>query len=283
VFVLVAAVLLAAPAVSTDALREHALRAINQDRAEEMLPPLTLDGEASRIADVRAQEVLDGASLEVPVYLWYSQAGTNHSMQENLHAWTVSYDFTEHALRELIRRSQIAIMSDKPPHHGRRETILDPLATHAAIGLAWNDEEFQLVQLILRKYVHWATPLPQCAKVTDLVHVSGWPLDEVAFDAISVHHEPPPNAKRRAKKKAATMLVSNHALPKRRREYLPRLRSGYEYRSRGTGDVRTGKAGEFALDIPFTEGPGVYTVVVWTRFPTATEPFAATMASIIVE
>jgi hypothetical protein len=282
VFFLLAA-LLAEPAVNVDALRMHALRVINQDRAEAMLAPLVLDGEASRIADARAQDVLDGASLEVPVYVWYSQAGGNDSVNENLHAWTVSYDFTEPALRELIRRSQLAIMSDQPPHHGRRETILDPLATHAAIGFAWDGDEFQLVQLILRKYVHFALPLPRCAKTTDLVHVAGWPLGDVVFDAISVHYEPPPNTTRRAKKKRNTVFISGHALPQRRREYLPKLKSGYEYRARGTGDVRTGKAGEFALDIPFTDGPGVYTVVIWTKFPGAEGAFAATMTSIVVE
>jgi hypothetical protein len=275
--------LLADPVISRDALRDHALKLINSDRLEQMLPPLELDTDVSDIADKRALDVLEGAPLDVPIYIWYSQNGTNDSISENLHAWTVSYPFTEHALRELIRRSQLSIMSDKPPHHGRRTTILDPLATHAAIGIAWNGHEFQMVQLILRRYVHWAAPLPRCATGNDLVHVSGWTLDDVLFDAIAVHHEPPPDAKRRTKKKAATMIVANHALPKRRREYLPRLRSGYEYRTRGTGDVRTGKADEFALDFPFTEGVGVYTVVVWVRFPSMAEPFAATMTSILVE
>lgn len=264
------------------ALRKHMLDLINRDRAASMLAPLALDTEISPIADARAKDVLEGASLDVPVYFWFSQAGGNDSVSENLHGWTASYDFTEQASRDLVRRAQMAIMSDQPPHHGRRETILDGLATHAAVGFAWDDDEFQIVQLIERKYVHFATPLPRCATMTDVIHVAGWPLGDTVFDAISVHHEPPPDAKRRAKKKRATVIVAGHALPQRRREYLPKLKSGYEYRARGTGDVRTGKAGEFAVDVPFTEGPGVYTVVVWTKFGYGT-PFAATMTSIVVQ
>ena len=67
--------------------------------------------------------------------------------------------------------------------------------------------------------------------------------------------------------------LSNYSLPSKRKDYFPRLKQDYNRRSDGTleivrreykgghrGDFTLGKDGAFSFAVPFTEGPGVYTV-----------------------
>jgi hypothetical protein len=292
------ALLIALPAlgdsdVSREALREYAVQLINRDRVKQNLRPVELDPEISRIADRRALEVLRGEELDEPVYVRYSREGTDDSVNENVHAWSVTYPLTPHALRELTRKSQISMMDEKAPVDGRKAAILDVLATHAAVGFAWYGHEFRIVQVFIRRYVHFAVPMARCATTADTVHVSGWPGHDTTFDAITVHYEPPPH---RRTKKVARSLIMTHALPRQRKEYLSRLGSTmkryddgkvaffrFQYGPGRHGEVEVGDWGEFSFDMPFTEGPGTYTVVVWVRFLDRAEGFPATMTSIVVE
>jgi hypothetical protein len=222
----------------------------------------------------------------------YSFAGGNDGVSENAAAWSANYVFNERALYEMSRRSQDAMMAEMPPHDGHKRTMLDPHATHVGIGLAWERGEFRLVQEFVRRYIDWTKPLPRRANVADTVITAGRPIRDAEVEGISVHFEPMPESM----PAHVANAFESYSLPDRRKDYLPRLRQEVrlgrnrtiemirrEYPNGSRGDFYVGKQGEFSFKVPFTEGPGVYTVVVWMRRKGIEGQFSASNVSIRVD
>lgn len=256
-------------------LREHVLKLINRDRALYNLPPVQLDIPASAIGDdycraqIRNRTTGHFTTDGRPPYMRYSLAGGDDGVSENAAAWSANYRFNDRALYEMARRSQDAMMAEAPPHDGHKRTILDPHATHVGIGLAWDKGEFRLVHEFIRRYVEWTRPLPRQARLTETVRGSGRPLPGAQVEAVTVHHEPAPEVM----PAHVANAIDTYSLPEKRKEYLPRRR----------GDLVVGEDGRFTFAVPFTEGPGVYTVVVWVKKEGARQPIAASNVSIVVE
>ncbi len=278
-------------------LREEFLRLINRDRKQFGLRPVQLDALASSVADSYCREqIRNGTSGHFTIdgrapYMRYSFAGGNDGVSENAAAWSANYTFSDRALYEMMRRSEDAMMREVAPHDGHRRTILDPFATHVGIGLAWNGGEFRLTQEFVRHYVEWTRPLPRLAAVGDQILCSGRPASGYEIEAITVHHEPLPQPMAALTANA----ITTYSLPDARREYLPRLRSRYKRTSEGSilevremysdgrrGDFPVNDDGGFAFVIPFADGPGVYTVVVWVKPPGAREAIPASNVSVRV-
>jgi hypothetical protein len=184
------------------------------------------------------------------------------------------------------------MMAEAPPKDGHKRTILDPHATHVGIGLAWERSEFRLVQEFVRRYVRWTTRTPRQAHTDDSVLVAGEPLDGVAIEAISVHHEPLPQTM----PAFVANALDSYSLPKERKDYFPRLKQEYKRKADGTleiirreypgghrGDFTVANDGAFSFAVPFTQGPGIYTVVVWVKRNGDSLPTAASNISIRVE
>jgi uncharacterized protein YkwD len=303
VFLSIAIMLLASPVAHSDidetrtTLREHVLRLINRDRRVYNLPPVQLDLAASAIGDGYCKrQIVNGTNGHFTTdglapYMRYSFAGGNDGVTENAAAWSANYTFTDRALYEMARRSEDAMMGEMPPEDGHKRAILDPHATHVGIGLAWERSEFRLVHEFIRRYVDWTRPLPRHARLGESVMVAGRPLAGAAIQAISVHYEPVPET---MPAHVANALTS-YSLPSQRKDYFPRLKQEYtrhpngtleiirrEYQGGRRGDFYLGKDGDFSFVIPFTEGPGVYTVVVWVRRGKGA-PLTASNVSIRVE
>jgi uncharacterized protein YkwD len=283
---------------TAETLRMHILKLINRDRQLYHLRPVVLDAQASTIGDAYCREQIRNRTTGhyttdgLAPYMRYSFAGGNDAISENAAAWSANYAFNERALYEMARRSEDAMMGEQPPNDGHRKAILDPHATHVGIGVFWERGEFRLVQEFVRRYVEWTRPLPRAATLGDTVVVSGKPLGDAAIEAITVHHEPFPSAMTAA----AASAIQRYALPQKRKEYLPRLKSEYKRNNDGTlayvrreytdgrrGDFYLGDAGDFSFTVPFSEGPGIYTVVVWVRRPGFTTSLTASNVSIRVE
>jgi uncharacterized protein YkwD len=300
----IAILMLASPVAHSDidetrtTLREHILRLINRDRAIYNLPPVQLDLQASAVGDDYCRrQIRNGTNGHFTTdglapYMRYSFAGGNDGVSENAAAWSANYAFTDRALHEMAGRSQDAMMAEMPPHDGHKRTILDPHATHVGIGLAWERSEFRLVHEFIRRYVEWTRPLPRHARVGETVLVAGKPLPGAAIEAISVHYESTPNGMTATVANALT----NYSLPSKRKEYFPRLKQDYTRRPDGTleivrreyagghrGDFTVAKDGAFSFAVPFTEGAGIYTVVVWVRRNGGAVPVSASNVSIRVD
>lgn len=296
--------MLASPVAHSDidetrtTLREHVLKLINRDRKLYNLPPVQLDLEASAVGDDYCRrQIRNGTNGHFTTdglapYMRYSFAGGNDGVSENAAAWSATYAFSERALYEMARRSQDAMMAESAPHDGHKRTILDPHATHVGIGMAWERSEFRLVHEFVRRYVRWTHPLPRHAHVGETVLVAGQPLPGAVIEAISVHHEAAPVTM----PALVANALSNYSLPSKRKDYFPRLKQEYTRRADGTleivrreyagghrGDFSVAKDGAFSFPVPFTEGPGVYTVVVWVRRADAPLPVSASNVSIRVD
>ena len=300
----VAFVLLASPLAHSDieetrtTLREHILKLINRDRALYNLSPVELDLEASAIGDTYCKlQIRNGTNGHFTTdglspYMRYSLAGGNDGVSENAAAWSANYSLSDRALYEMARRSQDAMMAEMAPNDGHKRTILDPHATHVGIGLAWEQSEFRLVHEFVRRYVRWTRDVPRRARAGETVLISGQPLRNTTIEAISVHHEPMPQT---MPVHVANSLES-YSLPKQRKDYFPRLKQEHRRRSDGTleiirreypgghrGDFTVANDGAFSFAVPFTQGPGVYTIVVWLKRDNGGQPVSASNISILVE
>jgi uncharacterized protein YkwD len=256
-------------------LRNQVLKLINRDRAMYNLPPVQLDIQASAIGDeycraqIRNRTTGHFTTDGQPPYMRYSLAGGNDGVSENAAAWSANYNFSDRALYEMARRSQDAMMAEAPPHDGHKRTILDPHATHVGIGIAWERGEFRLVHEFVRRYVDWTRPLPRAATLSERVTAAGRALPGAKVEAVTVHYEPAPDSM----PAHVASAIDTYSLPGKRRELHPTRR----------GDLRIAKGGAFNVEVPFTEGPGVYTVVVWVSREGVELPVAASNVSIRVE
>jgi uncharacterized protein YkwD len=265
-------------------LRAEMLRMINRDRQRAGLRPVELDPDASAIADsycaaqiryrTSGHYTIDGHAP----YMRYSFAGGNDGVSENAAAWSANFNFSDRALLDMMRRSQEAMMGEAPPHDGHRRTILDPNATHVGIGVAWEGGEFRIAQEFVRRYVHWTRPLPRHASTSDRLLFSGRPKAGYEIEAITVHHEPFPQPMAAAYASA----IGTYSLPSVRRDYLPRL-TRQQYTDGRRGDFQMSNDGGFAFAVPFPDGPGIYTVVVWVREHGSQQTIAASNVSVRVE
>jgi uncharacterized protein YkwD len=248
-------------------LRQEFLRLINSDRKHHGLKPVELDGWTSALADeyCRAQ-IRNGTTGHFTIdgqapYMRYSFAGGNDAVSENAAAWSATYRFNDRALYEMIRRSQEAMMAEHAPHDGHRRTILDPHATHVGIGLAWKDGEFRLTQEFVRRYINWTHALPRAASINEKIVAAGRAQHGYLADAISVHYEPLPQPI----SPITANVIDTYSLPDRRHDYAVDASS------------------EFSFRVPFTDGPGIYTIVVWVRRPGEKESIPASNVSIRVD
>jgi uncharacterized protein YkwD len=273
--------------VTRATLREHVLKLINRDRALYQLPPVELDLAVSALGDeycrtqIRNRTTGHFTTDGVAPYARFSLAGFNDAVSENAAAWSATYSFTDRALYEMARRSQDAMMAEMAPNDGHKRTMLDPHATHVGIGLAWERGEFRLVQEFVRRYIDWTRPLPRTASLGQPVATSGRALPGISIEGITVHHEPLP----RPISAHVASAISAYSLPLKRREYTPRA-------ARKAGPLAVALRGDFfslrpdgtfSFTVPFQDGPGLYTVVVWVKKDGDATAFPASNVSIRVE
>jgi uncharacterized protein YkwD len=248
-------------------LRQEFLRLINSDRKHHGLKPVELDAWTSTLADEYCRtQIRNGTTGHFTTdgqspYMRYSFAGGNDGLSENAAAWSASYRFSDRALYEMVRRSEEAMIAENAPHDGHRRTILDPFATHVGIGLAWQGGEFRLTQEFVRRYIAWSHKLPRAAVINDKITATGRAEHGFIADAISVHYEPLPQPI----SPITANMIETYSLPDRRHDYA----------------VNPGS--EFSFTVPFTEGPGIYTVVVWVRRPNEKDSIPASNVSIRVD
>src|SRR5260221_10612312 len=136
-------------------LRMSMLRLITRDRKQRGLRPVDIDLRRSTAADsycraqIRNRTTGHFTTDGVAPYMRYSFAGGNDAVSENAAAWSANYNFDAKALYEMMRSAEDSMMREGGPHDGHRKTILDPYATHVAIGLAWEGGGVRITQEVI--------------------------------------------------------------------------------------------------------------------------------------
>ncbi|HEU5161899.1 MAG TPA: hypothetical protein VFV54_02025, partial [Thermoanaerobaculia bacterium] len=264
-------------AAARAAIRDEMLARINADRRDAGIPAVRLDevlsGPADRYCELQLAERTVGhfAMDGLAPYVRYSQAGVNDGIAENAVAWSAKYSFTSPGVLDLARRSHAAMMAEAPPRDSHRRTILDPHATHVAIGSAWAGGEFRLVQIFVRRYIEWTAPPPRRARAGDRIRAAGKAPAGWDVAGVSIHWEPIPA---RLSREGANRIES-YALPPPFRELQPRRASrgpaekktlsGWVASGGQDGALLLAPAGGFSVAAPLDRGAGIYTLVVWLR------------------
>jgi hypothetical protein len=271
------------------------LARINADRRAAALAPVRLDKALSLPADSYCERQLAERTVGhfgtdgLAPYVRYSQAGINDGVFENAVAWSAPYPFERPGVLDLARRSHAAMMAEEPPRDSHRQVILDPYATHVAIGSAWSGGEFRLVQIFIRRYIEWADPPPRHARSGERVRASGRAAAGWEVAGATIHHEPLPHSISRERANG----IESYSLPPPSREFVPRrpaakipgerpTLSGWAASGAAGGELLTADRGGFSLAASLDRGPGIYTLVVWLRDEPSAEPIAASHISTIV-
>jgi len=278
-------------------IRQQLLQQINSDRGQAGLNPVLLDLQASAIADrFCEQQIRDRSTGHFSLnglspYMRYSLGGGYDGLSENTAAWSANYHFAEDAIPALVLRSHRTMLSELPPADGHRRTILDPFATHVGLGFAWQRGEVRMAEEFLRRYVGFLDAVPRHASTSSRLTLRGKPLSGYDVAAITIHFEkqPKPISRRTASR------ITGYGLPVRRRDYRPRLATTYgrnpggmivarndEYVDGKSGDFAIAQDGLFEFPIPFRDGNGVYTIVVWVAKQGGGEAFPVSNISIFV-
>jgi len=162
--------------------------------------------------------------------------------------WTEGEDGRLH-LTLRIESGRIADRDGAPQRKGLREIA----RVHRG--------EFRLTQEFIRRYISWTKKLPRIAALNDKVIATGRAERGFTVDAISIHYEPLPQPI----SPITANMIDTYSLPDQRRDYMLK---GH---------------GEFSFPVPFTEGAGLYTVVVWVKKPGDRESIPASNVSIRVD
>ncbi len=281
-----------APPSARRAVRAQMLERINAARAVHGLAPVALDAEMSAKADAHCERQLRERTVGhftldgFPPYARYSQAGANDAIAENAVAWSTKYPITSASLLDLARRSHDAMVAERPPHDSHRRAILDPHATHVALGAAWSGRELRIVQIFLRRHIAWSDPPPRHVRFGERLAAAGRPLGEWKVVRASFHHEPIPEPL----SAEAANRIETYALPPATWQLRPsppvaasaHISLGeWAAAARHRGELAVAADGSFSITAPLTE-PGVYTLVVWLERPGMDEPVAASHIATIV-
>jgi uncharacterized protein YkwD len=246
----------------------YALSLINHDRAAAGLSPVVLDPTATAAAARHVRDMVAhgytahwGTDGSVPE-MRYTEAGGEDITTENVACFGDAierkpdtdgpFDAAE------IERFQAAFMGEVPPNDGHRKNILQPL--HNRVGLAFatspGTKTVCVAQEFIDDYGSYGA-IPQRAKAGDTLKVTGEVRAPASFGGIGLARVPLP------KPRTARELLQTggYQMPSPFVAYFPR-----GYKTPKPVEV-TGNS--FSLELPLEklQGPGLYHVQVFAKFP----------------
>jgi len=267
-------------------IRQTLLAQINADRAQYGLSPVELEPLASTVADYHALEMLAGDYLShwnewgLKPYQRYSLAGGYYYTEENVFYFEQhpAFDNSAATLTRLCLLGQASFMDEEPPRDGHRRSILNPWHTHVGIGFAASANAFRLVEFFTRHWVELSSPAERVFTLAQQVQVSGRAPTGFAVQSVAVFFENLPQPMDLQGKKVA----ASYSFPPQRRDLFLVLPPPLSYTDGTRGSISIDGEGNFSFLVPFYQGVGVYTVVVWLLPAGSQEPIATTALSLFV-
>jgi uncharacterized protein YkwD len=251
--------------------RRYMLQLINRDRASQGLGPVELDeGPPTAAGQAHAEDMAQNGYLghwgtdgSVPEQR-LTEAGGADMVLEN------ALCFTDEQKRRLdpsplidakeIEKSESMFFNEVPPNDGHRRNILKPFHTHVGIGVAQpvaTATEIPVpcfAQEFVDRYGTY-NPLPKKAKASTKVRVEGHVEPRAPFGGVGV-----------ARLDAPKPLPPSE-LNKRRSYPVPEPRQMYWPKGFKTPIPVQVDGGRFHIDVPLSDGPGLYEISVWAKLP----------------
>jgi hypothetical protein len=252
---------------------------VNKDRADHGLSPVVLGDNAA--AQRHAEDMFNEFYLAhwdtagMKPYMRYTMAGGVNYEAENS-AYSGWYDKADDpnryapldAKQELKELEYRMMYDDADSNWGHRDNILNERHKKVNIGIAQDGRRLTLVQQFEGDYIELSSP-PQ---LTNGVLTLAGDVSLGVTDSVAVYYDPLPQPMTQADLRASPHIYS---LGTRVVSILPPPPPGYTY-SRLPADAivaelwEVGPTGSFRVQAaisPFLVqyGPGVYTVVIWTK------------------
>lgn len=266
-------------------VRQRLLAMVNRERREHRLSQLELDNFASTVAVDHARDMVEGLFLshwgrdgEKP-YHRYSFAGGSDAIQENAASYDDVSTLTLDEIEESAAQLHKAMIDEKPPNDGHRQTILYPYHTHVGFGIAVVPDHIRIVELYLSRYVEVPRMRRNAAPGTRLFFSGKLLNPKHSVEGIHVYYEPlpkPPSLEWLRK-------LRSYGLPETHEELWPRLSYGDVYKDGTKGTIEISSRGEFRTLVTLFKKPGINTIVVWTKRAENEEPFPVTQVCIRCE
>jgi len=244
-----------------------ALDLINQDRVENGLSPVVRGGNTA--SQKHAEENLANSysshwSLDgLKPYMRYTLAGGVNYVGENVFGTGASGGPSEtRDPREMMEQAQQRLM-DSPSH---RANILNRWNKKVSLGIAYDDENFHLVQHFEGDYIGFS----EVPNITDTVLSMAGKLKTGTFEQIAIHYDPLPQPLT-PEQLDTPPYDSTYGLGGLIANILPPPPPGSQYSNLSPIDVvgtiwDTRNEGWFIIEADiskmFGEGSGIYTVVV---------------------
>jgi uncharacterized protein YkwD len=269
----------------TDALQpvselvRYTLDLINKDRADYSLPPVALGSNAA--AQQHAENMFREFYLShwdtdgMKPYIRYTQAGGVNNETENS-AYSGWFDKSEdpRRYRPIDAKEEIAeleyqmMYDDAISNWGHRDNILNKWHKRVNIGIACDEHRLALVQQFEGDYLSFSQP--PILQDRTLVIIGQTALGVV--DSIAVYFDPLPAPLTQSELQAKPRSYSLGPLVA---TVIPPPPPGYHYTDLPPNAIQAEywnaePPGSFSVRAAFgpileTDGPGVYTVLIWTK------------------
>lgn len=260
-------------------LVQYTLDLINRDRADHGLAPVTLG--ANTAAQLHAEDMLREYYLShwdtdgMKPYMRYTLAGGTNDETENS-AYSGWFDKSEDPSRyrpldvkaELATLEHQMVYDDDASNWGHRDNILNKWHRRVNLGIASDGHRLALVQQFEGDYLTFSQP--PIFQDGALVVIGQSSLGMV--DSVGVYYDPLPLPLTQAELQAKP---HSYSLGTRVATVVPPPPPGYQYTDLPPDAIQaqywqSDPPGSFSLRAAFgpildANGPGVYTVVIWTK------------------
>ncbi len=248
------------------AAKRAAADEINAAREVAGLPPLAHDAVLERAGDAFCRALVEQlgsghvARDGAPPYLRALLAGGDGYHRQNVGTYdstaAVPPDEVPAISAQLVRD----MLAEVPPDDGHRQTLLDPTATHLAVGLAVEGGRVRVShEVACRGAIAWAAPAPATSP-RQVVRLTGRLVPPWRPAAVEVLWEPLP-----AERADTEQPVRVYGYPTPRYVSFVRVSNGLQQPSTIPEDLVVGPDDTFQFTWRTGPEPGVEVIVVWAR------------------
>ena len=196
--------------VNPNSLKINMIKIINDERESNNIPSVEYDSITSVSAQYHADEMKNHNYFShysingIPPYIRYSlksngafAIGENIALGANYKLLKIGFIELKGKIdiKNIIKKLNYDMYSEKPPNNGHRKTILNKHYNHIGIGIAYNDTLLFYVETFTGKYIKLLNDIPHKIKAGNSINVYAQILyDSLKLDHIKVYYDKIPDS-----------------------------------------------------------------------------------------